>query len=132
MARSCIFAVVFVLGACVIVQEDEPCTSADNSCSDAWYLNYCDGNHLYGSDCNSACTQNPDVYGSTCDGVPAVAGECDAARGACACWCEESFDSCVEGTERVHYVRDGTPFEVDCKEYCGGTCDEAAHACTCP
>jgi hypothetical protein len=34
--------------------------------------------------------------------------------------------------ERVHYVRDGQPYDVDCKEYCDGTCDEAARACACP
>jgi hypothetical protein len=119
-------------GACVIVADDESCTSADNSCRDPWYLSYCAGNQLYGSDCNRACIENPDVYGVTCGGVPAVAGECSAADGLCVCWCEEAFDGCVEGTERVHYVRDGNPYEVDCKEYCDGTCDEAAHACSCP
>jgi len=120
------------VGACVIVQDEGSCTREDNSCTDAWYLNYCDGNRMYGSDCNRACTLNEAVYGATCGGVPAVAGECAAAEGVCACWCEDAFDSCVEGTERVHYMRDGQPYDVDCKEYCDGTCDEAAAACACP
>ena len=132
--RLTLSSIAFALlaGGCVIVSDDGPCTTDDNVCSDPWYLHYCVDKHLYGSDCNVACIENPDVYGAVCGGVPAVAGECDAAGGVCACWCEDAFDSCVEGTERVHYVRDGQPYDVDCKEYCSGTCDEAAHACNCP
>ena len=120
-------------GGCVIVADDDTCTNADNRCSDPWYLNYCVGGTMYGSDCNLSCTSDPAVYGSTCGGTPAVAGECDDVDGVCVCWCEDAFDSCLPGTEVVQYNREGVTYEVDCKLYCdGGTCDDLSRACACP
>lgn len=112
---------------------DVACTPADNYCTDAWYLVYCDQatSVFYGADCNTSCTTDERVYGATCGGTPAVSGECGAADGVCVCWCEDSFDSCVNDYT-VQYTREGTTFQVDCKSYCGGTCDQAAGACACP
>jgi len=122
-----------LLVSCVIVAEDDgTCTTADNRCSDPWYLNYCVDATMYGTDCNQSCTSDPEVYGATCGGTPAVAGECDAAGGVCVCWCEEAFDSCQSGAELIRYTRAGVTYEVDCKTYCGGTCDGSSHACACP
>ncbi|MBI2893072.1 MAG: hypothetical protein HYY06_05935 [Deltaproteobacteria bacterium] len=112
---------------------DAGCTpGVDNYCVDPWLLDYCaaeDGLE-YRSDCNSACTTDDRVYAQTCGGTPAVAGECLDDLGACGCWCEEAFDSCVNDYT-VQYTREGTTYQVDCKEYCNGSCDEAAGACAC-
>jgi hypothetical protein len=110
---------------------DIACTAAANYCEDSWYLVYCVDDLFYGTDCNSSCTTDERVYGTTCDGTPAASGECGAADGVCICWCEDSFDSCVNDWT-VEYTRDATTYQVDCKTYCGGTCDAAAGACACP
>ena len=110
---------------------DVACTPADNYCEDSWYIVYCVDDVFYGTDCNTACTTDDRVYGTTCAGTPAASGECGAAEGACICWCEDSFDSCVNDFT-VQYTREGTTYEVDCKTYCGGTCDAGAGACACP
>jgi len=119
-------------GGCVIVSGDDACTTADNRCSDPWYLNYCVEGIMYGSDCNHSCTSDPAVYASTCGGTPAAAGECDDVGGECVCWCDDAFDTCVAGTEIIQYERAGVQYQVDCKTYCGGTCDDASRACACP
>lgn len=109
---------------------DAGCSAADNFCSDPWYLNYCDGGDWFNADCQNSCTTDPETWGQVC-AAPALAGECSSGDGACLCWCEDSFDSCVNDFT-VEYTRDGTTYQVDCKEYCNGTCDAAAGACACP
>lgn len=111
---------------------DVGCTPDDNVCTDDWYLLFCaDDGFTYGSDCNEACTTDDRVYLEVCGGTPAASGECGADIGACVCWCEDSFDSCVNDYT-VQYTRDSVTYQVDCKSYCGGTCDVANGACACP
>lgn len=108
----------------------------DNICATDWDLTYCAEQDLnwYYSDCQDSCTTDEGTWSQVC-AAPALAGECSELEGggaACLCWCEDSFDSCLEGTETVQYTRDGTTFQVDCKEYCFGTCDASIGACACP
>ena len=125
-------SLVVVIGAASCVVEDD-CTSADNYCSDPWYLNYCDDptGTMYGADCNVSCTSDPAVYGSTCGGSPAVVGECDDLDGICLCWCQDAFDSCLD-EDTVSYTREGVTYNLSCYDYCGGACDAGLGACACP
>lgn len=111
---------------------DIACTPADNYCEDSWYLVYCDpvGNVFYGADCQTSCTTDQATWSQACSAA-ALAGECGDTEGACLCWCEDSFDSCANDYT-VQYTREGTTYQVDCKEYCGGTCDAGSGACACP
>ena len=117
-----------------ICDDEEGCTSLDNSCPDPWFIDYCDEatGTMFETDCYDACTTDERVYLDVCGGGPAVTGECGQDLGACVCWCEDSFDQCVPGTEQVQYTREGTTFVIDCKDYCDGTCDDALGACACP
>lgn len=127
-----VVAAVAVVGmaGCVVVTD---CTFADNYCSSPWDLHYCDVStgDLLAADCNAACTSDPAVYGQVCGGVPAVAGQCDAQAGVCACFCEDAFDACLDPFT-IRYTRGGITYEVDCRDYCGGFCDAAVAACACP
>jgi len=109
---------------------EQACTIADNYCADSWYIVYCVDDVFYGADCQTACTTDDATWSQAC-AAPALAGECGEAEGACLCWCEDSFDSCVNDFT-VQYTREGTTYQVDCKEYCGGTCDAATGSCACP
>jgi hypothetical protein len=108
------------------------CTSADNFCSDPWFINYCDDatSTWYNADCQEACTTDQATWSQAC-AAPALAGECSDGDGACLCWCEDSFDQCINDFT-VQYTRAGTTYQIDCKEYCNGTCDVNAGACLCP
>jgi hypothetical protein len=111
---------------------DVACTAADNYCEDAWYIVYCDtvGGVFYGADCQAGCTTDEAVWGQACAN-PAFAGECSPNDGACLCWCDDAMDECVNDYT-IRYTREGNTYDVDCKTYCGGTCDLNANACACP
>jgi hypothetical protein len=102
----------------------------DNFCTDSWDLTYCVEGEWYYANCQDSCTTDEATWGQVC-AAPALAGECSAMDGACLCWCEDSFDSCVD-EYTVQYDRDGTTYQVDCGDYCAGTCDAIAGACACP
>jgi hypothetical protein len=106
-----------------------PCDASDNACPDPWFLEYCVQGTLFEADCQESCTSDPVVYGQACAG-PALAGQCDAASGACLCWCEGFFDAC-DG-DVASYSRGGVTYPLDCRAYCNGTCDPAAGTCACP
>jgi len=112
------------------VCDAKACTPADNYCADSWYIVYCVDSVEYGADCQTSCTTDQATWSQACS-APALAGECGQAEGACLCWCEDSFDSCSNDFT-VQYTRDSVTYEVDCKTYCGGTCDATAGACACP
>jgi hypothetical protein len=118
------------VSSCVV---DNGCTSADNYCSDPWFLNYCDDatGNMYGTDCQDSCTHDERVYGAVCGGSPAASGECNDVDGVCTCWCEDAFDSCVD-QDTVSYTRGGVNYQLSCSDYCGGTCDAGLGACACP
>jgi hypothetical protein len=108
----------------------DPCTAADNTCSTAWDLVYCNAGEWYTADCQTSCMTDQATWSQVC-AAPALAGECSGADFACLCWCEDSFDSCVNDYT-VQYTRDGNTFQVDCKDYCFGSCDANIGACACP
>lgn len=112
----------------------DECDPADNFCGDLWDLWYCadpgTGLQWYYADCNDRCINDPATWQQACDAA-ALAGSCASDLGACACFCQEAFDSCVNDYT-VQYTRAGVTYEVDCKEYCNGSCDAAAGACLCP
>jgi hypothetical protein len=130
LAAVALASMLALATGCVITSDDDSCTAADNYCSDPWYLNYCVDATMYGSDCNLSCTSAPLVYGQTCTGTPGVAGECDDIGGVCVCYCEDSFDQCLDN-DTIQYTRDGLTYTLSCKDYCNGPCDAAAGACSC-